>query len=149
MFVDLLPVAGCVGCEKQRRAGKGPGHCGVDLLGLSKPAHYTRIEIPCARSDELALETGDRVDVLLPAPDAQWIAMACLVYAVPTAGLVLGAALGSLAGEASAAVLAALGLCAGLWFGRRSVHVPLSMVELCGPAKPGLRIVNIALEARS
>jgi len=147
--VELFPVAGCVGCEKQRQLGLGPGHCGIDLLGLSKSAHNPTVQVPINPHNSAAFNEGDTVEVQLPAPNAAWVVLAARVYGVPTLGLILGATLGSGAGEPVAVVLAALGLCAGLWFGRRSVHVPQSMAELCGTAPPAMRIVNTATEARS
>lgn len=147
--VELFAVAGCVGCETQRRAGFGPGHCGIDLLGLSQSAQKTTIEIPINTIDGAIIKTGDTVEVHIQAPNARWVALACRVYAVPTLGLMLGATLGSLANELAALVLATLGLCIGLWFGRQSVQVPHSMAELEVPVQPALRIVNIAIEARN
>ena len=148
-FIELHPPAGCAGCERQRRAGFGPGHCGIDLLGLSKPAQNSVVEVPSQAFDGSVLKPGDAVEVNIQAPNKRWVALACRVYGVPTVGLVLGASLGGLASELAALLLAALGLFAGLWFGRRSVHVPQSITELCITAQPGLRIVNVAFEARS
>ena len=147
--VELYPAAGCAGCEQQRRLGFGPGHCGIDLLGLSKSAQRSTVEIPINLSDQTPARTGDTVEVHIQAPNARWLALACQVYAVPTLGLILGATVGTGVSEPCAIVLAALGLCAGSWLGRRSVHVPPSMAELCGTGTPAMRIVNIALEARS
>ena len=149
MLVELLPVAGCAGCERQRSQGFGPGHCGIDLLGLSRTENNSTVKIPMDTFGGTAPNVGDAVEVTISAPNKRWVALAFRVYAIPTIGLVLGASIGSLTGEPAALLLAAVGLSIGLWFGRRSVHVPQSITELCITAQPGLRIVNVAIEARS
>ena len=152
--IELLPMSGCIGCERMRRAGTGPGHCGIDLLGLTRSvsaqsAQHVTIDIPNQCADGSLVNVGDTVEVHISAPDWHWVALACRVYVVPTMGLILGAAVGRAAGEPAAIVFAMLGLCAGLYLGRRSVHVPQSITQLTRPVLPALRIVNLDLEARS
>ncbi len=156
VVVELHPIAGCAGCEKQRLAGRGPGHCGIDLLGLSqstlaREARTVRVPIhpPNAHSTPLPYSVGERVAVLIPAPNVDWLALALRVYGLPTAGLLLGVSVGTLAGEATSVALAAMGLCAGLWLGRRSVHVPQSLSLFSGPGHAALRIVNTTVQPRS
>jgi len=161
-YIKLFPVAGCVGCERMQRLGYGPGHCGIDLLGLSRLAQNPTIEIPIHTIDGIAdgadlrvglsaglrvgLRVGDTVEVLVQAPNATWVLLASRVYGLPTFGLMLGATIGSLVGEPVAIGLAALGLFAGLWFGRRSGQLAQSMSELLRPEQPSMRIVNKVIE---
>jgi len=145
-------MAGCTGCERQRKAGFGPGHCGIDLLGLNRESSLTRVSLSRSELNPQPLTTpvpGDELEVEIPAPNRAWLGLAMAVYGIPTIALLLGASAGSAAGEWQAALGGLIGLCAGLWFGRRSVHVPPSMASLTGPGNPVMRIVSVDTHVRS
>ncbi len=153
LIVELLPMPGCVGCERQRRAGFGPGHCGLDLLGLAKASMRCVVEVAVADAAKnrhaRPYQPGDTVQIEMPPPSADWLMLAFKVYMLPTAGLLTGATIGQSAGEPVAIVSAIAGLFTGLLIGRRTVHdqkiaLKLSRSELCT-----LRIVNAVDDHRS
>ncbi len=157
--VALLPQLGCAGCQKAQKMGTGPGHCGIDLLGLAKTSQPVVVRVSLSESHQAigssdanrqnALKVGDPVDVQINAASDAWVALVLRVYGVPTAGLLAGAALGGAFNEFGSLLLGLLGLCAGLWFSRRSVHIPTSLLTLTGPHQPTLRIVNRVIDTRS
>jgi len=148
--IALLSVtmgAGCAGCERQQKNGRGPGHCGIDLLGLAKPNEHQLVPVPVPKT--LNLSAGDTVLVQVPSADTAWLSLTLWVYGVPTLGLVLGVSAGSVMGDSLAIAGGFIGLWAGLWLGRRSVHVPQSMLDNSGPVCDSMRIVNTVTELRS
>lgn len=161
--VALLPQVGCAGCEKAQKMGIGPGHCGIDLLGLANTSQPIVVRVPITDAQRAgatsklshqpfmnnSLTVGDAVDVQINGPSDAWLALVLRVYGVPTVGLLAGAGLGGVVSEIGSLLLGLLGLCAGLWFSRRSVHIPTSLVALTGPHQPTLRIVNRANTSRS
>ncbi len=138
----LLPLAGCAGCERQRQAGFGNGHCGVDLLGLSSAKNRTLIEVSVSEQQALQLTVGSEVSVQIPTADKHWLSLALQVYGYPTLGLMVGAVIGSLFSEWASVALSVVGLCTGLWLGRRFVRIPSSMASLAAFAGPITRIVE-------
>lgn len=148
VLVELWPISGCAGCERQRQAGFGPGHCGIDLLGLStSPSVRSFIEVPLSNvrmstGSASDCRIGESVRVELPEPDARWLTLVFMVYGLPTLGLLVGAGLGALVGEPAAIATAFAGLFAGLHIGRRAVHVSHSAQSFKGPLRPDVRIVE-------
>jgi len=65
--LELTPQGACSGCEQRRTKGVGPGHCGIDLLGLSQAAQGARLFVPVPLDDVGTLKVGDVVSVVLPA----------------------------------------------------------------------------------
>jgi hypothetical protein len=161
--VALLPEVGCAGCKKAQKMGIGPGHCGIDLLGLARTSQPIVVRVPITDTQlsgatfksshqpfmNDSLTVGDAVDVQINGPSDAWLTLVLRVYGVPTAGLLAGAGLGGVVNEIGSLLLGLLGLCTGLWFSRRSVHIPTSLVALVGPHQPPLRIVSRVNRFRS
>jgi len=144
--LQLSPLTTCVGCERQRERGVGPGHCGIDLLGLSQGGGGATLSVPIPTSGQL--NVGDDVMVHLPAASLKWLILAFKVYGLPVLGLLCGVTLGTQWNELAGASIGMLGLCAGLCLGRRSCHVPQSLVAMSSPGYAPMRIVSKAAEFR-
>jgi len=141
--VELLPLAGCSGCERQRKAGFGPGHCGIDLFGLRNKTNRVLIPVSLSPCQTRSLKLGDSVDVRIPAPNGQWLAIAFQVYGFPVLGLIAGAALGSVIHEFASVTFSLLGCWAGLHIGRRLAHVSQSIATLSENSLAATRIVSV------
>jgi len=140
--VELLPIAGCSGCERQRKAGFGSGHCGIDLFGLADKKNHTVLTIPLSQHQAATLPPGHRVEVHIPAPNGQWLAIALQVYGLPTAGLIAGAAIGSMVNELASVALSLLCGWAALYIGRKSAQAPLCFAQLSESKLGAARIVS-------
>lgn len=142
-LIELVPLPGCVGCERQRKAGFGSGHCGIDFFGLSNKTNRSLVKVSLSQHQATSLAPGDTVDVQLPAPNGQWLWLAFRVYGLPTLGLFAGAALGGVLNEFASIAFSVLGLWSGLHFGRRLAHVSQSIATL-GQIRPrSTRIVSV------
>jgi len=141
--VELLPLAGCEGCERQRKAGFGSGHCGIDFFGLSDKKNRSLISVSLDEHQKSSVVAGDAVEVHIPAPNGQWLALALRVYGFPTVGLMIGAALGSTLNELASIVFSVVGCGAGLLFGRRLIDTSQSIAVLGKPCMPSTRIVSV------
>lgn len=109
--VSVDAAAVCQRCA----AGRG---CGAGLFGKRQQPAELVVNVPPG----VVLKAGDRVRLdLVP---AHLLRAAWLAYGLPLAGLLLGAILASRlfpSNELAAVLLAALGLLAGAWQGRRTL----------------------------